>query len=435
MNINSRICMVVMALFLTGYASAETVNSPVTQDATACESTGYRDTVYNTDLARASGASPDRFIFYMQAANLMNDLSGFSASDVLSAKLWVYQTDASVPDDMVLYPAGGSWNEATLTWNNMPGGAGGGYGIPDDFVHAPSYGWNALDVLGEVRAWCNGSLVNHGVILLTWSPGMNLQFNTSENTTADSFSPFGNRAPFFQITVVGPGNVPTFSSNPQTDANNNVWAVYDVDDSNLAGTYKLFSNYNLMTFYSGPTYDYWLGVVNRWTHPSYGQGESPLLSSLWTDVSPKAVYLGAMTFNPAVAGTYRFNGAIQGADWDVYGGYNDTVLTFGKFDSTGKWTEFYSVQVAHNAQFIVSSVAQLQGIPLGVNEKLVLLVRSTGPTGVVGTANLSRLKVERVAISSCSDVIQYGYGLSADISNDCKVDFKDLRILAGDWLK
>jgi hypothetical protein len=60
------------------------------------------------------------------------------------------------------YRTTSSWSESSVTWNNRPG-YGGSYGSRS-IVHG-AWGWYEFDVTNLVRAWHDGTYVNHGIML------------------------------------------------------------------------------------------------------------------------------------------------------------------------------------------------------------------------------------------------------------------------------
>ncbi len=97
----------------------------------------------------------------------------------------------------------GAWDESTATWNNRPPLAAT---ASASAVVPASYGWMQWDVGGDVQAFVDGALPNHGWQLAnpvpdSWNPGVH--FRTKEH---------GSFVPTLEVEVAGMTTIGTFTA-------------------------------------------------------------------------------------------------------------------------------------------------------------------------------------------------------------------------------
>ena len=150
----------------------------------------YNNTPYSTG---------HRYIF-TQASTLLSSLSGYVPDDITHAFLWSYQYYGMAGSGDIVY-VDVPWNEATITWGNMPTLSDSG----NDFRVSTLGGWQIIDITNEVKAWLSGTKANYGLAFKVWETpagGQHQHWYTSEDSGVSS-SPAGNRGPIIQVHVKG----------------------------------------------------------------------------------------------------------------------------------------------------------------------------------------------------------------------------------------
>ncbi len=150
--------------------------------------------------------------------------------------------------------------------------------------------------------------------------------------------------------------------NPCTDSNGNQWGAYQVQ-----GAVDTWSSWLAMNWDGG-----------SWVGPNPSGGGRPAYShadGLMNSGPGFPTETPGLTFKPDTMGNYSWYGSLSCYDW----GQNDpTQVTFGKFDGSTNWTQLYQINVVHGGTLDLSSIPQLQNIPLTTGDKLVLIAQSTG---------------------------------------------------------
>lgn len=106
---------------------------------------------------------------------------GSRGADVVRAtlRLWISRV---VRGGMVdIHSVRGAWSEESVTAANAPGPG------PDEIIGIPiapgdRYSFLTVDVTALVRAWLDGTLENHGLVLTANAAGVGVEFDSKENT-------------------------------------------------------------------------------------------------------------------------------------------------------------------------------------------------------------------------------------------------------------
>jgi len=95
------------------------------------------------------------------------DLAGLpDGQEITEAMLRLYLTSSwdypATSRTVTTYRATQTWLEDTVTWNSQPA-TGAAYGT--NSVESEAWGWYEFDVTDLVRAWYDGTFVNHGIVI------------------------------------------------------------------------------------------------------------------------------------------------------------------------------------------------------------------------------------------------------------------------------
>lgn len=151
--------------------------------------------------ANPVGLNPQAPIFGFTLPSIPNSETIVSAS----IRLWVSRADARSAQ---IHRVTDAWAEETVTWANTA--ANRAAAAEASFSPSPSDGYVSVDLTALVRGWRNGSIPNHGVVLLP-SNGINA------NVTAREW-PVASQHPQLVITTaVVPPAIVLKSSQPASD--------------------------------------------------------------------------------------------------------------------------------------------------------------------------------------------------------------------------
>jgi hypothetical protein len=112
------------------------------------------------DLSYLCVASPG----YTDGAHCMfiefTELDAYLGATVNEAKLCIFAEHVMSPGTLQIGPCDAAWDEATLTWNTMPG-----VHASYQFEYVTIYRWQEIDVTGFVQNILDGVYENHGFCL------------------------------------------------------------------------------------------------------------------------------------------------------------------------------------------------------------------------------------------------------------------------------
>jgi hypothetical protein len=170
---------------------------------------------------RARAANPDEYRSYLKFT--VSNVSG----SILSAKVWLYVTDAS-PAGGDLYYVGNTWTETGITWSNAPALSGTAIG---SFGNAVSGAWVSVDVSSVVSG--NG----------TYAFG----FSSPSTNSVYYSSREGANPPVLVVDAGGQAVMPNISS--FTPASGPVGTQVTIAGANFVGTTDVqFNNAHAMSF-------------------------------------------------------------------------------------------------------------------------------------------------------------------------------------------
>lgn len=112
-------------------------------------------------LVNANGSWSART--FMQSTNLMSALAGYSAADVTKAEVVLQVKEYGTGVTADVHTVNGTWDESTITWNNMPGTTDSGI----DVTTGVQGSYPKFDATDMVKGWLNSPSSNHGLMLLT----------------------------------------------------------------------------------------------------------------------------------------------------------------------------------------------------------------------------------------------------------------------------
>ncbi|MEN8253986.1 MAG: DNRLRE domain-containing protein [Verrucomicrobiota bacterium] len=116
----------------------------------------------------------------------LSGLSGYSSSGITQAVFHVFVEWVNNGGEMVVSPVTNSWNETTLTWNNMPG-VDGSLGT----ISGTTTGvWASIEVTGLVQDWIDGTLIQNGVRLHHFEDAYFHQVNITSSDSTNSTLPY-----------------------------------------------------------------------------------------------------------------------------------------------------------------------------------------------------------------------------------------------------
>jgi hypothetical protein len=139
--------------------------------------------------------------------------AGTKGADIVRAQLRLWVSRVIRAGMLDVHTVRGAWGEVSLTAANAPGpGRDEVIGIP--ISAQDRYGFLIVDVTPVVRAWVDGALENHGLVLTPGAAGVSVEFDSKENTgtshepqleiTLGAFGPPGPAGPAGEPGLAGP---------------------------------------------------------------------------------------------------------------------------------------------------------------------------------------------------------------------------------------
>jgi hypothetical protein len=150
--------IVVLAVLVPAFSSADTVTLPVTEDSYVFEGLPDENNGYGPLLVIGYYNSPfGGYYFSLVTFDGLSSYSGVTINDA-NLRLYVDGSQGVFPPNQVQIARNTTdWDEDTVTWNNKPGRS--------DHANIPapsSYGWWDIDVTTYVQNWVDGTHNNYG---------------------------------------------------------------------------------------------------------------------------------------------------------------------------------------------------------------------------------------------------------------------------------
>ncbi len=166
------------------------INVAIDNDATVFKNHANSANNYGADTTlQLYNATPSGYeqMIYLQATTLMNELSGYSSSDIVSATVYLYDYHNYRDAGARIYTAAAQWDETTITGNNAPA-----YSASYTTVFWPKQaGWVSFDATNEVKNWLSGAVSDYGfVIKMNPNSTYSIRFYSSEYSVNAALRPY-----------------------------------------------------------------------------------------------------------------------------------------------------------------------------------------------------------------------------------------------------
>jgi len=158
------ITLLLLALVLVAGAATVTFQPDPTLGKDALVSNNYPNRNYgdHTGLHRGYGSGSSQWRTYIEFTEL-NDPQ-YQGATVTSAilSLYVYDMNGDTTDAYFCFPLNSSWDESTITWNNVPTSIGSAAILQN---YPSGIGWIDIDITAWVPNWLDGTWTNNGCYL------------------------------------------------------------------------------------------------------------------------------------------------------------------------------------------------------------------------------------------------------------------------------